>query len=925
MRKTLLISLVLLTLSNYLFPQKKTLDHTVYDSWKSLTSSQVSDKGNIVASQISPQEGDTTLFIQQINPKNSQPAKSMSFERVNNYKISSDGRWTVALIKAPFAERRQARIDKKKNEDMQQDSLLIIDNFTFESKKIAGVKSYKTASELNSHISYTIRNTNDSVKNSASQKEILILRNLLTNQEDSFRNAKEHIFNKYGNSFAVTIEPNKKDSTDTPKVIFKDLILNNQTTVSSEPLEYKSLSFNEQGNKLVYLATADTTKNIQKSYDIRYYISGADSAVVLANSYSSGLPNNWIFNEHASPYFNENGTRILVGAAPQEEPEDTTIVDFEMAMLDIWHWQDHKIQPQQLKELKREESRTYLGIINPEYKDKFTPLANEQMPYAAVSDEGNGQFALIWSDIPYLLESQWDLSSKSDVYVLNLANMKLDEVGKPLNGRPSFSPMGNYIYWWDDNERDWFVRDNRNGEIKNITEGIGVNFWNEKNDVPRNPGSYGIASWGKNDEFVMIYDMFDIWKIYPSENKKAVNATLGKGRTDSITFRYINTDRDKRYIEPNDLLLLSAFNNISKERGFYTLKQSGRLPLQERLMDKFNFTGLLKAKESDLMLFQKSNFTTSPDLHITANLWKSYSKLTDINPQINDYNWGTAELFSWTSFANVPLQGILYKPEDFDSTKKYPVMIYFYEKHSDNLYSHLTPAPSRSTVNIPFFVSRGYIVFTPDIDYTVGQPGMDAYNSVVSGAEELTKFDWVDAENMAIQGQSWGGYQVAYLVTKTNMFKAAGAGAPVSNMTSAYGGIRWESGRSRQYQYEKTQSRIGATLNDSLELYIKNSPVFFVNDIETPLLIMHNDNDGAVPWYQGIEMYMSMRRLGKPVWMLQYNNEAHNLIHRKNSKDLAIRLQQFFDHYLKGEPAAAWMTRGVPAIDKGKTLGYEVD
>jgi len=252
-------------------------------------------------------------------------------------------------------------------------------------------------------------------------------------------------------------------------------------------------------------------------------------------------------------------------------------------------------------------------------------------------------------------------------------------------------------------------------------------------------------------------------------------------------------------------------------------------------------------------------------------------------------------------------------------------MIYFYEQHSYNLYSYFTPAPSRSTINIPFYVSRGYIVFTPDIHYTVGYPGRDAYNAVVSGAEALSAFSWIDKDNMAIQGQSWGGYQVAQLITQTNMFKAAGAGAPVSNMTSAYGGIRWESGRSRQYQYEQTQSRLGATMTDSLNLYIENSPVFFVKNIETPLLIMHNDNDGAVPWYQGIELFMSMRRHGKPAWMLQYNNEGHNLIHRRNTKDLSIRMQQFFDHYLKGEPAPIWMTRGVPAIDKGKTWGYDFD
>ena len=178
---------------------------------------------------------------------------------------------------------------------------------------------------------------------------------------------------------------------------------------------------------------------------------------------------------------------------------------------------------------------------------------------------------------------------------------------------------------------------------------------------------------------------------------------------------------------------------------------------------------------------------------------------------------------------------------------------------------------------------------------------------------------------MAIQGQSWGGYQTAYLVTRTNMFKAAGAGAPVSNMFSAYGGIRWESGMSRQYQYEQTQSRIGATMWEAPELYKENSPVFFADKVKTPLLIMHNDNDGAVPWYQGIEYFMALRRLHKPVWLLQYNKEAHNLKERRNSNDLSVRLQQFFDHYLKGTPIPVWMKTGVPAINKGKTYGLELE
>ena len=921
MQKYVILTIFLLLITSAIFPQKKPLDHSVYDGWKSLSDITISNDGKIVSALISPQEGDTTLFL-----KNTANNRTLTFERVRSHKLSTDGRWTVGLLKAPFADRRQARIDKRKREDMPEDSLLIIDNLTFRSEKIPGVKSYKTAAEMTGHVAYTLNLPKDTIlKKDAKEKDILVLRNLLTQKEDTFRNAKEHIFNRYDNSFAVSIQPDKKDSTDFPRVEFIDLDNNIRKTLSNEEMEYKSFTFDEAGRQLVYIATGDTSKTEQKIYDLRYYKSGQDSSTVISGGTISGMPEGWIFNEYASPVFSKDGRRILIGAAHRQEPKDTTIVDFEMAELDIWHWQDPIIQPQQLVEKNRIERKTFTGIIYTDKLNQFIPLANKEMPDVIVSDEGNGRYALLISNLPYLIESQWDLSPKYDVWVMDLTDNSLHEVTKGLNGRPALSPQGNYIYWWDATKRDWFSYDNKNGSLVNLTKEIPVNFWDEKNDVPRDPGSYGIAAWGEKDEYIFIYDMFDIWRIDPDGDNKPLNITQQAGRNDSLTFKYINTDPDKHFIGADDLLLLSAFDNVSKETGYYTLKQKGRNPLQKRVMDGFTFSRQIKAKNADIFVYQKSNFNTSPDLYLTRDYWKRTEKLTNINPQMKDYNWGTAELFSWTSYAGIPLQGIVYKPEDFDPAKKYPVMIYFYEKHSDNLYSYFTPAPSRSTVNIPFFVSRGYIVFTPDIHYTVEQPGMDSYNAVVSGAESLAKNSWVDAENMAIQGQSWGGYQVAYIVTKTDMFKAAGAGAPVSNMTSAYGGIRWESGRSRQYQYEQTQSRLGATMNDSLHLYIENSPLFYTENIKTPLLIMHNDEDGAVPWYQGIELFMSMRRLGKPAWLLQYNNEAHNLLYRRNTKDLSIRLQQFFDHYLKGEPAPVWMTRGLPATEKGKTWGYDIE
>ena len=910
-------------LSTTVSAQKKPLDHSVYDDWKSLQNITVSDNGNFVGTIISPQEGDSLLFIRDLK-KN----QSLTLKGVNKYALAPDGKYTVGLIKAPFAERREARIKKKKADEMPEDSLAIIHNDSFGIEKIAAVKSFRTAEEMGSHIAYSITqkaDTTDKKNKTAKPKELVVIRNIVTQHEDTVPNAKEHLFSKFGYSLAIIIEPDKKDSTDTPGVLFYDLEKNNSMRISNENAEYKSLAFDEEGKQLIYLATRDTSKVEQKVFDVRYFRNGNDSAVVLADRNASGLPEKWIFNEFSAPGFSKNGEWIILGAAPKQVPKDTTIVDFETAALDIWHWQEPLIQPQQLVELKNKQHRTYTGIILPGQPNRFISIANEEMPFCNISDEGNGRFALLWSDEPDQLESQWDISSKNDAWVWDSRTGQLQTVDTPVQGRPMISPQGNFVYWWDANERQWFVYDNHDKFTRNITRDIPVNFWDEKNDVPSTPGSYGIAAWTENDESILVNDAFDIWKIDPKGAKKPENFTGHTGRNDSITFRYVRTDPEKRFIEPGDLLLLSAFDWKTKQSGYYTLAQKGRNPLKKRTMDSFSFTSISKAKDKEVYAFLKSNFQTSPDLHVTQTFWQSSDKLTDINPQMRDYNWGTAELFSWISFTGIPLQGIVYKPEDFDPSKKYPVMIYFYEQHSDNLYSYFAPAPSRSTINIPFFVSRGYIVFTPDIHYTTGQPGMDAYNSVVAGAQALAENSWVDKANMAIQGQSWGGYQVAYLVTKTNMFKAAGAGAPVSNMTSAYGGIRWESGRSRQFQYEQTQSRIGVPMSDSLLLYIENSPVFYADKVNTPLLIMHNDKDGAVPWYQGIEYFMALRRLGKSVWMLQYNNEAHNLKERRNAKDLSIRLQQFFDHYLKGSPAPVWMTKGLPATEKGKTWGYETD
>ncbi|MCT4644466.1 MAG: prolyl oligopeptidase family serine peptidase, partial [Carboxylicivirga sp.] len=495
-------------------------------------------------------------------------------------------------------------------------------------------------------------------------------------------------------------------------------------------------------------------------------------------------------------------------------------------------------------------------------------------------------------------------------------------LAKNLYGETAVSDNGKWFVYYNPEDGQYYSVNILTGAKALISKGIEVSLSDELNDVPNDPGAYGVEDFTKDDKFVLVYDRYDIWKLDLTGKKAPLCITKGEGRKNTTEFRYVKLDKEEKSIDLKQEVLLRAFNDVNKQSGFYKLNKKG---LQQIMMGDYKVYSPMKAEEADVMVWRKGTFRIYPDLQVCGKDFTNSKVISHVNPQQEKYVWGNIQLVDWIATDGLKHQGLLITPDNMDKNKKYPMISYFYERYSDELHSYRSPAPSRSTVNWNFYASNGYVIFVPDIFYRDGDPGLCAYEAVVSGCQAMAdRFQFIDRENMGIQGQSWGGYQVAHLVTRTNLFKAGMAGAPVSNMTSAYGGIRWGSGMSRQFQYERTQSRIGGTLWDKTNKYIENSPVFFAPQVQTPLLIMHNDNDGAVPWYQGIEYFMALRRLQKPVWMLVYNNEEHNLTRRANSKDLSIRMMQFFNHYLKDAPMPVWMHDGVPAVKKGKELGYDL-
>jgi dipeptidyl aminopeptidase/acylaminoacyl peptidase len=364
-------------------------------------------------------------------------------------------------------------------------------------------------------------------------------------------------------------------------------------------------------------------------------------------------------------------------------------------------------------------------------------------------------------------------------------------------------------------------------------------------------------------------------------------------------------------------ILLSAFDERDKSAGYWTDSMVAVAQPLELVERAARFEGLQRARRADRLFFTLSSFEAFPDLWTSGLDFRDMRRLTDANPLQREVAWGTVELVEWRSADGIPLQGRLIKPDGFDPRRRYPMLVHFYERMSQNLHRYSAPQPGTSP-NPALYVSHGYLWFEPDIVYRQGYPGQSALNCVVPGVQALVARGYVDPGAIGIAGHSWGGYQVAYLITATTMFAAAEAGAPVSNMISAYGGIRWGTGMSRQFQYEQTQSRIGGTPWQYPLRFIENSPIFFADKVSTPLLMLHNDNDGAVPWNQGVEYFMALRRLDKECYLFNYVGEDHGLRKRQNQRDWSRRMLEFFDHHLRGAPAPAWMREGVRYRDRDR-------
>lgn len=891
------ISLILLAIGLPAYLQaeeKKAMTFEQMVGWERISAQTISDDGNWVSCKMEPWQGDATIYLYDRKGE-----KKTTFRPASEGKFSSSSEYLLVTQTPPCQETDSLKLKKTKAENMPMNSLALY-RLTGETEIIDSLKSYNL-SDVADLLAYQRGSKADSA---------LYIRSLDGQKRDSFPSVTEYAFAKKGNilyyisdSLLYTYTPDK-----------------GSRQIASRKGVFSQVAFNEAGTKLAYLYCAD--KDSATTRSALFLTDGTAAPQQIAAKGDPAFPASWIISGNGALSFSENSARLFFGTAPEPKQKDTTVLAENRPDVQIWKWDEGIQYTQQVYNKSADQKRTYTAVYNLDNRRLFQ-LASEEFPILLTGDEGNAPLALLASSKGYETEQMWEGRTRYNLYTINLETGDRKLIRQAAQTLPRLSPKGIYAYWYQEQDSSWYTRSMKDDKEYRLTTPQTFVAWDEDNDVPDYPAPYGLAGWTENDEYLLIHDRYDIYRFSPVAASAPVNLTVN-GRSNRLAYSLVRLDKEQKSVNLKEDQFLMAFNEQTKGYGYYSIRFSASRPVvpQTLLAGDFMLQTPLKAKKADAVIYTVQTFEQYPDLHLTDLRFRNPVQLTHGIRQQDDINWGTAERVSWVSLDGRSLEGLLFKPANFDPNKKYPMIVNFYERDAASLYAYRMPEPHRSTIDYHFYTSNGYIVFNPDVRYTDGYPGQSCYNCVMPGITSLIAKGYIDEKAIAAQGHSWGGYQVAYLATRTNLFAAIESGAPVVNMLSAYGGIRWGSGLNRSFQYEHGQSRIGGTIWEMPMQYIENSPLFTMDKVTTPILIMHNDNDGHVPWYQGIEYFIALKRLQKPVWLLNYPGEPHWPMRLANRIDFQKRMYQFFDHYLRHTPMPKWMSEGVPAVEQEFELGY---
>ena len=908
-----------------------------YKHWNRIISTGISPDGKWLSYAYDPNEGDATLHFKEIDGKTLHKVKGGTRPA-----FSEDSRWAAYMIEPP--EKEAEKLRKKKEPVVRACELLELG--TGKKRKFKGAASF-TLAKSSTHLG--ILKTRKDRKAKHKGADLLLIELGEDGAVYNIGNVSEFAFNEAGTLLAYVVDADGKAGNG---IYLRDLASGRVTALDSAEERYTKAVWNKKADDVAVLR-GDEVKGFEERDNSLLAFFDLDKADIRRLHFQpdkdSQFPEGFVLSEHARPRWSEDRKRLFVGIKEQREKvdkkddddkekskdktaeatakkpgkkkpagkktEEEKKKDKKRSNVEVWHWKDERLQSVQKVREQQDRRSTYLSVVHCDKKPRFVRLADKAMRRVTTSD--SPRWAIGRDDSEY----RGDMSvarGRADYYRLDLETGQRKLLAQSVRRSLGTSPKGDWLLYSKDGEV--FVQSMAEDQPVSLSKRAGVDFTNHQADRPSEKPSYGLVGWSRDGNAVLLAHRYDLWRVPLATGGngegKATNLTAGIGSAQKIRFRYVQLDPEEKSIDTDKPLLLLAYGDRSKKSGYYSL-EAGQAPKPLIFTDKM-IGSVRKAKKAERVFFTQQTIVEFPDLWVADLSFGGPTKVTDANPQQAEYAWTPGRvLIDYVDKRGNELQATLTLPAGYQKGKRYPTLVYFYEKMSQRHHRYSMPRyddrPHMST-----YASDGYVVLMPDIVYEPGKPGTCALDDVGSAVRKAIQLGYVDAEHIGLQGHSWGGYQSSFIVTQTDMFACVVTGAPLTNMFSMHNVLYKRTGNANTGLIQWGQGRMATNPWEDFQSYVEQSPVHHAAKIKTPFMILHGTEDGAVDWNQGLEFFVAAKRLGKEVILLSYPGEPHHLRKRENQKDFQRRMKQYFDHHLKGTPAPKWMTEGLRYLDRDR-------
>lgn len=923
----LLLCALLLPLCNATFAQQKpALTWKDISKWTYNRGSSLSPDGQWLAWASGPTEGDLKMSIRKT-------LDTLTYTyaigaNASQLLFSKDSKYAAFKVSAKDAEAKAAR---KINKPVY-DKLMLVSLGDNKQTSFERVRNFSFSGESPSWIAIQFMPLETAPKDpNAAKGTDVLLYNLSTKKSFNLGNVAEFAFNKAGDQLAYTIDANGQNGNG---VFLRDMKTGLTTALDNDKASYKSINWNENGTAFALLKSNKNEKYKDDVFSIIGInkINGDLTSKVIYNGLEdANFPKGMGVNTNAAPYWSDDQSTLYFGintlAKKEDKKADSTNKakaepkkeDIEKPDMIIWNWQDKRLQSAQQTQEMRDKMFSYTSSYRIA-DQKFSQLADSSMRSVTIAPKQ--LYAIGYDNSRYELMGNLDGQSYTDIYLIDLktGNKKrlFEKMYATNGGRLSVAPNGKIASYYVDGV--FYSINLETGVTANLTGNIKSNFVDQLDDHNVTKPATQNLGWSSDSKYALIMDNYDLWKI-SADGKSVVSLSDNwKSKKTEVAGR-LRIYQDEKGTDLSKDQYFNVFNTKDKKGGIGFLP-AGKNKIEILFLDDNAYGGFTKAEKGNVYVYTKSNSQESPSYYAStaANLTAS-KKVNSNTPDQAKYAWTSGvKLIDYVSANGDSLQAAIYLPANYVPGKAYPTITYIYERLTDGLNNYTMPGFPGGGFNRAMYLSNGYAVIEPDIKYKLNDPGMSAVACVVPAVKAAIATGIVDEKNVAIHGHSWGGYQTSFLITQTNIFKAAAAGAPLTNMISMYSLIYWNSGGTNQAIFEASQGRLTPGYWDNWDAFARNSPVYHIKKVQTPLLLLHNDKDGAVDFTQGIEYYNGLRRLNKPVVMITYKGENHGIAKLPNRKDYAVRMMEYFDYMLKGKPAPDWWSKGVDRINMDKHL-----